>query len=188
MRSPWLSEPPASGCPWQVTFPGPASEAIKIYLQRATKVFPVPVPRQTPAPPQSFPEPQPGPPPGFQGPECEIQVTTLTSSVAATRSEPLLFVFPGSAGVCHWGLLAIAVAQEPGWTECWGLEELCSEQQMGSEMGQLRGCGGSHSPHHVSTCTLTITLIHRGPETCPEGPAYLRWGFCKEKYTSCKHF
>lgn len=107
----------ASGHPLQVSFPGPASEAFEIYLQRTTKVFPVLVPRQTPPPPQSFPEPQPGPPQGFQGPECEIQVTTLTSSVAATRSEPLLFVFPGSGGVCHPGLslLALPVAQETGW-------------------------------------------------------------------------
>lgn len=125
----------ASGRPLQVTFPGPASEAVKIYLQRTAKVFPVLVPRQTPAPPQSFPEPQPGPPPGFQGSECEIQVTTLTSSVAATRSEPLLFVFPGSGGVCHQGLslLALPVAQETGWASVrlsvgasrsheWGLE------------------------------------------------------------------
>uniref|UniRef100_A0A671G352 LUC7 like n=1 Tax=Rhinolophus ferrumequinum TaxID=59479 RepID=A0A671G352_RHIFE len=82
----------------EVAFPGPASAAVKIYLQRKTKIIQVPLPRQTPAPPQSFPEPQPGPPLGFQGPECEIQVTTLTPSVAATRSEPLLFVFPGSAG------------------------------------------------------------------------------------------
>lgn len=58
----------------EVAFPGPAPAAVKIYLERATEVFEVPVPRQTPAPPQSFPEPQPGPPLGFQGPQCEIQV------------------------------------------------------------------------------------------------------------------
>lgn len=112
-------------CPLQVTFPGPASAAVKIYLQRKTKIIQVPLPRQTPAPPQSFPEPQPGPPLGFQGPECEIQVTTLTPSVAATRSEPLLFVFPGSAGSV--GPAGLPVAQEPSWasgTVCRGREEL----------------------------------------------------------------
>lgn len=94
-----------SGCLLQVTIPGPASQEVQIYLQGATKVIPIPVPRQTPAPPQPFPEPQPGPPPGFQGPECEIQVTTLTPSVAATRSEPLL--------LCSQGLLGSVVGA------CW---------------------------------------------------------------------
>ncbi|XP_029801969.1 putative RNA-binding protein Luc7-like 1 isoform X1 [Suricata suricatta] len=92
----------------EVALPGPASKEVKICLQGATKIIPVPVPRQTPAPPQPFPEPQPGPPPGFQGPECEIQVTTLTPSVAATRSSPesgRRGRSPGSTGAATEGLL-----------------------------------------------------------------------------------
>lgn len=84
----------------EVTFPGPASAAVKIYLQRKTKIIQVPLPRQTPAPPQSFPEPQPGPPLGFQGPECEIQVTTLTPSVAAPGVSPF--------SLCSQGLLGLS--------------------------------------------------------------------------------
>ncbi|XP_077618855.1 putative RNA-binding protein Luc7-like 1 isoform X7 [Crocuta crocuta] len=92
----------------EVALPGPASEEVEICLQGATKVIPVPLPRQTPAPPQPFPEPQPGPPPGFQGPECEIQVTTLTPSVAAARSSPESGCrgrSPGSTGAASEGLL-----------------------------------------------------------------------------------
>ncbi|XP_027796717.2 putative RNA-binding protein Luc7-like 1 isoform X3 [Marmota flaviventris] len=91
----------------RVTLPRPSSEAVKIYFPRAKEVFPVPVPRQTPAPSQPFPEPQPGTSPGFQGPECEIQVTTLTPSVAATRSSPESVhqeKSPGSMGGVSVGL------------------------------------------------------------------------------------
>ena len=125
------SEP--SGCLLQVALPGPASEEVKIYLQGETEVIPVPVPRQTPAPPQPFPEPQPGPPPGFQGPECEIQVTTLTPSVAAIGVSPFSLCSQGLLGVCHRGPLAIPgrdgseAFASGAWlgicgTECWSLE------------------------------------------------------------------
>lgn len=40
-------------------------------------------------------------------------------------------MFPGSAGVCHWGSLAIAVVQEPGSTS------------VGLSVGALRSCAGS---------------------------------------------
>lgn len=141
----------------QVSLPRSASEAVKVYLQRATEVVPVPVPRQTPAPPQPLAEPQPGPPPGVPGPECKIQVTTLTPSVAATRSEPLLCV----PRVC-WGFVGGAVviplrsgacAQELGWASAEGLRARAVE-------GPWRwACGhvlyqGDLLP---SGCTLNVT-------------------------------
>ncbi|KAJ8786485.1 hypothetical protein J1605_005974 [Eschrichtius robustus] len=71
----------------EVALPGPASEAVKIYLQRAAEVIPIPVPRQTPAPPKPFPEPQPRPPPGIQGPEFSRERASREESWERGRSE-----------------------------------------------------------------------------------------------------
>lgn len=74
----------------QVALPGPTSQAVEVNFQRAAEVVPFPVPRQTPAPPKPLPEPQPWPSSGIQGPELEIQVTTLFLQYLQQELSPAL--------------------------------------------------------------------------------------------------